>query len=148
MEFLVLIALFWLPPVVIFFRNIIWNLHLWEQKQYRLDRFISFIKWDYQPRNRNIKIYNIKFLVFSLTTTLVVSIYSSSIGVLLAYAIWVLEIFTILSKVFSGESEKITLNIRNFLSLLILEHSQAFLLLPFHCPLHNYSEKVDFLLEK
>lgn len=119
MEFLALVVLFWLPPVVIFFKNVLWSLHLWQQKQYRFERFISYIRWDHLPNNREVTLSNFKYIVFSLTCTIIVSVYTSSIGVLLAYAIWSVEIFMLLDKVFSGKSESIKISLRN-LGILIL----------------------------
>lgn len=135
MEFLALVVLFWLPPVVIFFKNILWNLYLWQQKQYRYERFFNYLRWDYLPKNREISLTVIKYIVFSITCTLIVSIYSSSIGVLLAYTIWSVEIFLLLEKVFSGKSEKIRLNTRSLGILILLSVlisiAIIFLTLPF-----------------
>ncbi len=120
MEFLALVVIFWLPPVMIFFKNALWNLHLWQQKQYRFERFLSYIRWDHLPNNRDLLLYNLKYFVFSLVCTLVISIYSSSLGVLFAYTIWSLEIFLLLEKVFSGKSETIKVSVRSLTILLLL----------------------------
>jgi UDP-N-acetylmuramoyl-tripeptide--D-alanyl-D-alanine ligase len=125
MEFLVLVVLFWMPPVLILFKNIIWNLHLWHQKQYRLERFYSFIRWDYLPNNRDKNLTLLKFLIFSLTCTLLVSVYASSIGVLLAYVIWSVEIFLLLERIFAGKSEELNLNYRNLIILFLIGLSLA-----------------------
>lgn len=120
MEFLALVVIFWLPPVMIFFKNALWNLHLWQQKQYRFERFLSYIRWDHLPNNRDLLLHNLKYFVFSLVCTLVISIYSSSLGVLFAYTIWSLEIFLLLEKVFSGKSETIRISLRNLAILFLL----------------------------
>ncbi|CAG0942261.1 UDP-N-acetylmuramoyl-tripeptide--D-alanyl-D-alanine ligase [Candidatus Brocadiaceae bacterium] len=113
MEFFVLVILFWLPPVIIFFKNAVWNLSLWQQKQYRFERFFSYIRWDHLPDNRELTLGNLKFIVFALVCTLAVSIYSASIGILLAYVIWTIEIFLLLGKVIGGKSESIKISWRN-----------------------------------
>lgn len=129
MEFLVLVVLFWLPPVVILFKNVLWNLHLWQQKQYRVERFYNFIRWDHLPNNRDFLLTLLKYIVFSLTCTLVVSVYTSSIGVLIAYTIWAVEIFMLLEKVFSGKSESIRINTRNTVVLTLLSILVSFLII-------------------
>lgn len=129
MEFLVLVVLFWLPPVVILFKNVLWNLHLWQQKQYRVERFYNFIRWDHLPNNRDFLLTLLKYIVFSLTCTLVVSVYTSSIGVLIAYTIWAVEIFMLLEKVFSGKSESIRINTRNTVVLTLLSIFVSFLII-------------------
>ncbi len=134
MEFLALVVLFWLPPVVIIFKNVLWNLHLWQQKQYRVERFYSFIRWDHLPNNRDFILTLLKYIVFSLACTLIVSVYSSSLGVLLAYVLWAVEIFILLEKVVSGKSESIKVNLRNTTILVILSVSISIIIIIISLP--------------
>jgi len=142
MEFLALVVLFWLPPVVIFFKNILWNLYLWQQKQYRFERFFSYIRWDHLPNNREIALSNLKYIVFSITCTLIVSVYTSSLGVLLAYTIWSVEIFMLLEKVFSGKSESIKITSRNLSVLIILSVFVSMMIIMITLPFASLQREV------
>ena len=145
MEFLALVVLFWLPPVVIIFKNVLWSLHLWQQKQYRIERFYNFIRWDHLPNNREFAITLLKYIVFSLTCTLVVSVYTSSVGVLFAYTLWAVEIFILLEKVFSGKSESIKINTRNTVILVMLSVLVSLLIIIITLPFASLSrEAFDF----
>ncbi len=139
MEFLILVAVIWTPYIIILIKDILWNLHYWESKEYRFGRFFSHIYWDREERNRSPFVTYVKFICFCLASTLLVSPISAIAGIALTYIISIFELFSLFEKFLSYKLKPVDLfKWRNiaiiillslFLSLTITLTSLPFLIL-------------------
>jgi UDP-N-acetylmuramyl pentapeptide synthase len=139
MEFITLIIIFWIPFVMIFIKDVLWNLHFWEIKEYRFGRFFSHLYWDRENENRKPFITYIKFLCFCLISTLLISPILAISGIALIYIISIFEVLSFSEKIISFDLKKVNLyKIRNifilisisvFLSIVIASISIPFLLI-------------------
>lgn len=87
-EFLSLALLFWIPPFIVLFKSIFWDLYFWQIKEYRFDRFWTYIRWDQEETNRNTGDLSIKFILFALVSTFFVYPVIAITGMILTYAYW------------------------------------------------------------
>ncbi|GAB4283770.1 MAG: hypothetical protein Kow0081_0500 [Candidatus Dojkabacteria bacterium] len=93
MELLVLIILFWIPPLLVIIRRLFWDLYFWQIKEYRWDRFWTHVRWDSDDLQRDYLTLGIKFLLFSSTTFIFTAPEIAIIGIVLTYTFWVFESF-------------------------------------------------------
>jgi len=62
LEIIILISLFWLPAIVVVWRNILWDLYLWQIKEYRINKMISHLLFQEEDPKYSTPIYIIKVI--------------------------------------------------------------------------------------
>jgi len=121
MEFNIFIFIIWLPFAIIFFKDVIWNLHLWENKEFRFDRFWIHIRWDFEPINRKTNLNVLKIIAFCLISTFLSYPILAVIGIFIAFVTWVIENFLFIEDLIKDQFRPINfLKLRNFLILVLV----------------------------
>ena len=90
-EYIALIFIFLTPNLVVFIRNLLWDVYFWQLKEFRIDRYWVHIRWDYEGSNRNEWLTAIKIISVSLVSFIYISPLITMVGVLLVWAVWVFE---------------------------------------------------------
>ncbi len=125
-----LVAIFWLPVLIVLIKKYLWDLYFWQIKEYRWDRFWTHIRWDLDEHNRNYYNIGVKFILFSTTVLLFDSPLLGLIGIVLSYIIWTFESFEYIADLIGGKVIKPALkNIRNILIMILL--SSISLVIPY-----------------
>jgi UDP-N-acetylmuramoyl-tripeptide--D-alanyl-D-alanine ligase len=117
-EFLVLACLFWMPPFLVFLRNVLWDLYLWQLKEFRWDRFWVYIRWDQEESNRKTGYIALKFLFFALVSQLFKYDLLAMTGIFLAYSLWFNQAINFLYSVFTNQARRPSA--KNIRSLIII----------------------------
>jgi UDP-N-acetylmuramyl pentapeptide synthase len=95
-EFIILSLLFWLPVIFVLIRNLSWDLHLWEIKEFRTDRILNYIRWDHEPNNRKALSTYAKYILFAAVSLIFVSPVLALVATLIAYIIYIFEVIHII----------------------------------------------------
>ncbi|BCX13702.1 MAG: hypothetical protein KatS3mg085_234 [Candidatus Dojkabacteria bacterium] len=120
-EFIVLAFLFWMPAFIVFIKNVLWDLYLWQLKEYRWDRFWVYIRWDQQEHNRAAGMIAIKFLLFTMVSLLFEFDLLAMLGITLTFAIWFDQSVNFVYQLFSKKTRRPSFkNTRNLLIIGIL----------------------------
>jgi UDP-N-acetylmuramoyl-tripeptide--D-alanyl-D-alanine ligase len=115
-----LIFLFWLPGILIFTRNLLWDLQFWQSKDYRLDRLYSNLRYEFEPSHRSRVLTVAKVTLFGVLTSIVLDPTNLLllVAAVFAYGIYVTEFFLTLEGIFSGKYEWPQFNFTNTLSFI------------------------------
>ncbi len=116
---LTLVIVIWFPIAVVTIYNLFWDVRFWQMQDYRFNRMLQHLRWDFAISHRK-PIYTIlKLIVFVLAVTFTVfpGALAPMVGVLLGFAVWVSEVMDIGSQILRHRFPYLQLSVRNTLIL-------------------------------
>jgi len=129
MEFNALIIVAWLPICIVFLKDIFWNLYIWENKEYRFDRFLTYLRWDFEPANSKTNLNVLKIIAFCLLSLYLVSPLLAVTGTFIAYFAWSAEVFEFIGTIVKNRFKSANFfNLRNFVIFILIFSSLIILI--------------------
>lgn len=98
-EIIVLSLIFISPAILVFVKDILWDLYFWQIKEYRFDRFLNYFWWDQEHKNRNEWITGFKFICFAGLSLMFIEPIVALISIFLVFGIWTFEAIDVIGKI-------------------------------------------------
>jgi UDP-N-acetylmuramyl pentapeptide synthase len=116
---LALVALFWLPIAIVTIYDLFWDTHFWQRKEYRFDRLVHQLRWDFALSHRRPIYTSVKIILLILLLTFAVfpGTYLPLLAVVIAYALWINEAFNVFEKLLNHSFPYLEPTFRNIVIL-------------------------------
>lgn len=129
-ELVLLLIFFWIPAQLVIWRNILWDLYIWQIKEYRFDRMISHILSQEEDLRQSKVIYALK--VLSLATIVLYFFLPQLdfllLSIALTFGLFFYESIITTEQALGKKLIRPKVSVRN---IMILVASIGFLLIPF-----------------
>ncbi len=106
---LILGIVFLIPAIFVIVKNYLWDISYWQKKSFKFENFIKNYSWDLEIINRKPLLNILKFSTLALLSLLFIDTFLGSLGIILAYIIWVVEFYTSLENIIRFKEPEINL---------------------------------------
>ena len=118
-ELTILLIIFWLPSILVIWKNILWDLYLWQVKEYRFDRMLSQLLSQEEDLKQSTVVYVSKIISFIIVVLYL--FYPDSnillIGIALTFLIFTFESLITIEKIIGRRLIRPKISFRNILIL-------------------------------